>query len=72
MGIFRQSSIFIELKDDLLNVKSFDEIKDMSSADVLSYFHKKSQDSVLWQRLVCRDEKKKPKAFALGRNTFFF
>ena len=42
-----------------IQAKIYEEIKDMSAVEELNYFRKKSQNSVLWQRLVKRDNERK-------------
>jgi hypothetical protein len=44
----------LKMKEEI-QAKIYDEIKNMSSVEVLSYFKKKSQGSALWQKLVKRD-----------------
>ena len=39
-----------------IQAKIYNEIKDMSSSEILAYFNQKSQNSALWQRLVSRDK----------------
>ena len=53
----------LKMKEEI-QAKIYEEIKDMSSSDILAYFNKKSQNSVLWQRLVKRDEARQNMAFA--------
>ena len=48
----------LKMKEEI-QAKIYEEIKDMSSAERMAYFNRKSKDSVLWQRLVKRDEEKK-------------
>jgi hypothetical protein len=45
----------LKMKEEI-QAKIYNEIKDMSSSELLGYFRKKSQNSILWQRLVNRDE----------------
>ena len=45
----------LKMKEEI-QAKIYNEIKSMSSAEILAYFNKKSQNSVLWQRLVNRDK----------------
>ena len=47
----------IKMKEEI-QAKIYDEIKDMSSSEILNYFNEKSQNSVLWQRLTKRDSTK--------------
>jgi len=47
----------LKMKEEI-QAKIYEEIKDMSSEEILAYFHKKSQNSALWQRLVARDNAK--------------
>ena len=42
-----------------IQAKIYEEIKDMSAVEELTYFRKKSQNSALWQRLVKRDNERK-------------
>jgi hypothetical protein len=51
----------LKMKEEI-QAKIYNEIKDMSSSEVLAYFNKKSQNSALWQRLVQRDNAKKQNA----------
>ena len=44
----------LKMKEEI-QAKIYEDIKDMSSAEILAYFNKKSQNSALWQRLVNRD-----------------
>jgi hypothetical protein len=44
----------LKMKEEI-QAKIYNEIKDMSASEELSYFNKKSQNSVLWQRLAARD-----------------
>ena len=44
----------LKMKEEI-QAKIYNEIKDMSASEELAYFNKKSQNSVLWQRLVARD-----------------
>jgi len=43
------------MKDDV-QAGIYTEIKDMSAAEELAYFNKKSQGSALWKRLTERDK----------------
>ena len=43
----------LKMKEEI-QAKIYEEIKDMSSSEIISYFNKKSQDSALWQKLVQR------------------
>ena len=45
----------LKMKEEI-QAKIYEDIKDMSAAEELAYFHKKSENSVLWQRLVNRDK----------------
>jgi len=47
----------IKMKEEI-QAKIYNEIKDMSSSEILNYFNEKSQNSVLWQRLTKRDSTK--------------
>jgi hypothetical protein len=47
----------LKMKEEI-QAKIYEEIKDMSSSEILTYFNKKSQKSALWQRLVSRDKAK--------------
>ena len=44
----------LEMKREI-QARIYDEIKDLPSSEVITYFNKKSQNSALWQRLVARD-----------------
>ena len=44
----------LKMKEEI-QAKIYEEIKDMSSEEILAYFNEKSKNSVLWQRLVKRD-----------------
>jgi len=46
-----------------IQAKIYQETKDMTSSEILDYFNKKSQNSVLWQRLVARDNAKQNEIF---------
>jgi hypothetical protein len=48
----------LKMKEEI-QAKIYEEIKDMSSSEILAYFKKRSQSSVLWQRLVNRDDAQK-------------
>jgi hypothetical protein len=52
----------LKMKEEI-QAKIYEEIKDMSAAEELEYFRKKSENSALWQRLVARDNEKKANAF---------
>jgi hypothetical protein len=41
-----------------IQAKIYEEIKDVSSEEILAYFNEKSQNSALWQRLAARDNAK--------------
>ena len=41
-----------------IQAKIYEEIKDMSSTEIMAYFNKKAQGSALWQRLTNRDKLK--------------
>jgi len=47
----------LKMKDEI-QAKIYNEIKDMSSSEILAYFNKKSQNSLIWQRLVNRDNER--------------
>jgi len=47
----------LKMKEEI-QAKIYEEIKDLSSEEILAYFNEKSQNSVLWQRLVKRDNEK--------------
>ena len=53
----------LKMKEEI-QAKIYEEIKDMSASEELAYFNKRSQNSVLWQRLVARDNAKQNIAFA--------
>ena len=40
----------LKMKEEI-QAKIYEEIKDLSSAEIVAYFNKKSQSSALWQRL---------------------
>jgi hypothetical protein len=42
-----------------IQAKIYEEIKDMSASEEIAYFNKKTENSVLWQRLVKRDNEQK-------------
>ena len=44
----------LKMKEEI-QAKIYNDIKDMSAAEIVTYFNKKSQGSALWQRLVQRD-----------------
>ena len=48
----------LKMKEEI-QAKIYEDIKDMTAAEELSYFNKKSQNSALWQRLVERDNTQK-------------
>ena len=48
----------LKMKEEI-QARIYEEIKDMSSSEILAYFKKRSQSSVLWQRLVNRDDAQK-------------
>ena len=48
----------LKMKEEI-QAKIYEEIKDMSSSDIIAYFNKKSQSSALWQRLENRDNLRK-------------
>jgi SRSO17 transposase len=48
----------LKMKEEI-QAKIYEEIKDMSSSEILAYFNKKSQTNALWQRLVNRDNLRK-------------
>ena len=50
----------LKMKEEI-QAKIYEEIKNLSSSEILDYFNKKSQNSVLWQRLVKRDNARKQK-----------
>jgi hypothetical protein len=52
----------LKMKEEI-QAKIYEEIKDMSSSEILAYFKKKSQTNALWQRLVNRDKAKQNKVF---------
>ncbi|MCL2502738.1 MAG: hypothetical protein FWE99_06350 [Bacteroidales bacterium] len=41
----------LKMKEEI-QAKIYEEIKDLSSAEIVAYFNKKSQSSALWQRLT--------------------
>jgi hypothetical protein len=45
----------LKMKEEI-QTKIYNEIKDLPSSEIVAYFNKKSQNSVLWQRLVNRDK----------------
>jgi hypothetical protein len=55
----------LKMKEEI-QAKIYEEIKDMSSSEILSYFNKKSQTNALWQRLVNRSKTQKPIEYACG------
>ena len=52
----------LKMKEEI-QAKIYEEIKDMSASEELSYFRKKTQNSVLWQRLINREKVKQNKGF---------
>jgi len=44
----------LKMKEEI-QAKIYEETKNMSSTEILVYFNKKSQNSVLWQKLINRD-----------------
>jgi len=44
----------LKMKEEI-QAKIYEEIKDMSSSEIVSYYNKKSQSSALWQKLAQRD-----------------
>ena len=52
----------LKMKEEI-QAKIYEEIKDMSAEEELAYFHKRSQTSALWQRLVNRDNARKNATF---------
>jgi len=48
----------LKMKDEI-QAKIYEEIKNMSSSEILTYFNRKSQSSPLWQRLSKRDNVEK-------------
>jgi hypothetical protein len=48
----------LKMKEEI-QAKIYEEIKDLSSLEILTYFDRKSQSSPLWQRLVKRDNAQK-------------
>jgi len=53
----------LKMKEEI-QAKIYEEIKDMTAAEELAYFNKKSQNSALWQRLVSRDNARKQAEWA--------
>jgi len=45
----------LKMKEEI-QARIYEDIKDMSAAEEIAYFQKKSRDSDLWQRLVNRDK----------------
>jgi len=43
----------LKMKEEI-QAKIYEEIKDMSSSEILAYFNKKSQTNAFWQRLISR------------------
>jgi len=58
----------LKMKEEI-QAKIYEEIKDMSSPERLAYFSKKSQNSVLWQRLSKRDKAQKQRAKRIHAST---
>ena len=54
----------LKMKEEI-QAKIYEDIKDMSAAEELAYFNKKSQNSALWQRLVNRDNARKQTEWAI-------
>ena len=52
----------LKMKEEI-QAKIYEEIKDMSSAEILAYFNEKSKTNELWQKLVNRDNARKNAAF---------
>ena len=48
----------LKMKEEI-QAKIYEETKNMSSTEILVYFNKKSQNSVLWQKLINRDNAQK-------------
>ena len=48
----------LKMKEEI-QIKIYEETKDMSSSEIFAYFNKKSQNSTLWQRLKNRDHSQK-------------
>ena len=55
----------LKMKDEI-QAKIYDETKNMSSSEIVTYFNKKSQSSALWQRLVQRDANQKQNTVRLN------
>jgi hypothetical protein len=51
----------LKMKEEI-QTEIYNEIKNMSSSEILTYFYKKSQNSTLWQRLSSRDKYRMPAA----------
>ena len=49
----------LKMKEEI-QAKIYEEIKNMSSSEIITYFNKKSQNNILWQRLLARDNAKTP------------
>ena len=50
----------LKMKDEI-QAMIYEEIKNMSSSEIIAYFNKKSQGNTLWQRLEIRDNLRKQK-----------
>ena len=48
----------LKMKEEI-QAKIYEETKDMSSSELLEYFNRKSQKSILWRRLMNRDNAQK-------------
>ena len=48
----------LKMKEEI-QAKIYEETKDMSSSEIIEYFNQKSQNSILWQRLINRDNVQK-------------
>jgi hypothetical protein len=48
----------LKMKEEI-QAKIYEETKDMSSSEIMEYFNKKSQNSILWKRLMNRDNAQK-------------
>jgi hypothetical protein len=53
----------LKMKEEI-QAKIYEEIKNMTASEELAYFNKKSQNSVLWQKLLNRDNAQKQMRFA--------
>jgi hypothetical protein len=58
----------LKMKEEI-QAKIYEEIKDMSSSEILAYFKNKSEKSTLWQRLVKRDNLQKQNYTQLKAST---